>query len=179
MIDVSLDQKQVARILKALKQSPKEVHRAIAVSENRTITFLNKEIAKDVTRSYVIKSRTVKQSLTSKKANSSNLTASVTSEGRSIYLGRFKTARYNRKRKLWAQVKKGAKRIIPGLFRSTPNKLPMHRIGKGRGDIVKPFGPSIPQMIGNKEVLPEIAHKAEEVLNKRIEHELEWRLQKL
>lgn len=179
MIEIKLDQKQVTNILKALKQSPKEVHRAIAAAENRTITFLNKEIAKDVTRSYVIKSRTVKQSLTSKKANSSSLTATVTSEGRSIYLGRFRTARYNRRRQLWAQVKKGSKRFVPGLFRSSPEKLPMHRIGKNSRDVVKPFGPSIPQMIGNKDILPKIGRKAEEMLNKRVEHELNWRLKNL
>lgn len=181
MISITLDQKAVHRVMELLKRSPKEAHRAIATAENRTLTFLKKEIAKDVTHNYEIKSKSVKQTLNLKKASTANLEASVTSEAQSIYLGRFKVAPYNRKRQLWARVKKGKKKLMPGLFRSRPEKLPMlnmHRIGKER-TIVKPFGPSVPQMIGNETVVQSIASKAHDMLNRRILHEIEWRFSKL
>lgn len=183
MIEITLDRNVVLQTIKYLKKSPKEVHRAIAVTQNRTVTFLKKEIAKEVSHNYEIKSKTVKGTLTSKKATSTKLEASVSAEGRSIYLGRFKTAPYNRKRQLWAKVKKGNKKVIPGLFRSRPEKLPMYRIPAemhhiGRGgvrQVEKPFGPSVPQMIGNVDVSQEIARKARDMLNRRMIHELEWR----
>lgn len=187
MISITLDKATVDKTIELLRKSPKEAHRAIAVVQNRTVTFLKKEIAKDVSHSYEIKSKTVKQTLKTRKATSTSLEAAVSSEGQSIYLGRFKAAPYNRKRQLWVKVKKGNKKTVPGLFRSRPEKLPMyripaemHHIGRhGIRPIEKPFGPSVPQMIGNVDVLPRIAEKAHDMLNRRMLHEIEWRFSKL
>lgn len=180
MISIEMDKKALAQALKAMKIAPKKVAQAIAAAENRTITQTQKEISKKVSGTYFIKSRTVKQTLISKRASASKLEAYVKSEGHPIYLGRFKVGPYNRKRRMWARVRKGAKRTaIPGLFRSVAGKGPAHRMSKNRHDIAIPFGPSVPQMIGNKEILEEIAKHSEETLNKRVMHELEWRFKSL
>lgn len=55
---------------------------------------------------------------------------------------------------------------------------PMLRTQKSRYPLASPFGPSVPGMVGNEETLKQYAPKAEEVLNERFLHEIQWRLSK-
>ncbi len=182
MIDISFDEKRVARVQRLAVVMPKETARGMAYAINRTIARIKKEAAKDVRTRYVVKAKAVKGNISSTKATVANLTGMAEAKGNPVPLGAFFTKRYKKGPMKAKVLKASSPKPVPGLFaRDFPSGYtgPMLRFTRSSYPLKTPAGPSVPQMMGNAKVIPIIAKDAEEYMNKELDHELDHRISKL
>lgn len=200
-VGIKIDDKELKQAVKKLSAFPKEIPKATVAALNRTVTFANTRIKREVTRKYAIKSGEVQQTLTMKKATTQNLTTYITSEGRRYTLAHFER-NLNSVAKaggnIKVQVKKGntkAVNIKPGAFvasMSGPKKkraarksntmgtfLIAQRVGNSRYPIKVLRTLSVPQMISSNDISETVLKESQNMLKKRIDHEVEYRLSKL
>lgn len=182
MIDISFDKKRMERAERLGLIMPKETARAAAAAINRTLTHIKKEASVSARKRYLVKAAAIKASFGTKKATSGSLSGETETQGRPLALTAFKVTRPAKGPMKAKVLKASAPKPVPGMFaRQFPSGYtgPMVRLGRGRYPLKSPAGPSIPQMVGNENVLPMIAKESEDFLNKRLDHELDYRISKL
>lgn len=201
MVSIKIDTKQFADAKRLLETFPKEVNLAASAAINRTITTVKKEVSKSVTKNYAIKSETVKKTLDTKQSSGNKLSGEISSKGAPMSLKRFKVSRnamnvinYSKidssadtrktrrnpikvkilKSRSLAPLKKGA------LFKTPKGKRMglIRRVGSEPFPVTTTAGPSVPQMFGAERTLDQLVPLAQETLNKRFQHEIEFRLGK-
>lgn len=204
MVSIKIDTKQFADAKRLLETFPKEVNLAASAAINSTITTVKKEVSKAVTKNYTIKSGTVKQTLETKRSSGNRLSGEIRSEGSPMSLKRFRVSRNamgtnfskinsavdtvggTRKRKrspIKVQILK-RRRLAPisaGALFKTPKGKKMgllRRVHNRSYPIDLTAGPSVPQMFGAERTLDQLEPLAQETLNKRFQHEIEFRLGK-
>ncbi|MFC4403316.1 phage tail protein [Gracilibacillus xinjiangensis] len=155
------------------KQAPSAISRAL----NRAVTTVNSNVKKEVRKEYNIKAKDVSETLQKTRANKSDLRASVTSKGSPVGLDKFKvspkTINPNRKSPIKIGVKKSSLTKVMGAFVTDINGSKVFkRSGKSRLPVERLFGPSVPQMLGNENVVQVIEEKGQETFQKRLEHEI-------
>lgn len=159
------------------KQAPKVVSRVI----NRVITNVKKNISIEVRKRYVVKTEDIKKTLSSSKATSTKLSAYVKSEGTRIPLYKFSVSPgeprpKNPPKSFKAKVLKssGLKPLDGFVAKMKSSHVGLfERLGKERLPVKELYGPSIPQMVGNKEVWKNIESEANKTVEKRMKHEIE------
>ena len=189
MISIKVDTKQLEKACKRLEGFPKEVPKALNAALNRTSTTVQKELKKCVIKKYNIKSGEVAGTLKIKKASSSNLSVNIISTGKVLALDHFpsnintvfRNSGKGKKTVVKVGVKKGSKKAVAGAFVNTlgGNMHILKRVGSSRLPIEKLNTLSIPQMISNIEVSNNIQKTANDILETRIYHEVQYRLSKL
>lgn len=184
-VNIKIDDKELKKAVSKLSSFPKEIPKATAAALNRTITFTKKRINQEVRKEYNIKSGEVAKTLDVKKANPSNLTATIKSTGHRLTLGRFASniKSWKKGRNIKVKVKRsGAKSLstTPKAFITslTGNSHIVKRVGKSSYPLKVLKTLSVPQMISNKDISKSISKEAGEQLEKRIKHEVEYRLSK-
>lgn len=197
-IGITVDAAAVREVEKKLGPLAKKAPNAISNALNRAVTNINSNVKKEVQSKYHIKSKDIANTLDIRRANASNLSAHVNSKGKVIGLDHFKVSpkTFNPKRKSQLKIaveKPGAKQILgsfilnlngPKVFtRSGEKHYPDQGSYAGKGvlrEIVnRKFGPSVPQMIGNKEVVKEIEREGQLTYERRLEIEINYILSKL
>lgn len=200
-VGIKIDDKGLKQTIKKLSAFPKEIPKATVAALNRTATFANNRIKKEVIKKYSIKSAEVQQTLTMKKATTQNLTTYISSEGRRYTLAHFERnlkSAAKRGGAVKVQVKKGGTKTVntqPGAFvasMSGPKKkrgvkktttsgifLIAQRVGAARYPIKVLRTLSVPQMISSNDISEIVLKESQSMLQKRIEHEVEYRLSKL
>lgn len=183
-----INDKEIKQIAIKLHQFPKQIPGATASALNRTLDYTATLTKKEVTNMYAIKQKEVNSTLKKKRASKSSLNASIQSKGQTIALSKFphNPKQYRpRNKKVKVKVKKqeGYKIIktSPSAFVQTMNggtNIWM-REGKSRTPVRLLRSLSVPQMISNNEVIDVIQKKSGEKLQERINHEIEWRMNKL
>ncbi|WP_459482111.1 phage tail protein [Clostridium saccharoperbutylacetonicum] len=186
-VNIKIDDKELKKTVAKLGRFPNEIPKATSAALNRTITSVTKTIKKEVTSKYSIKSGEVAKTFKIRKANNGSLSAVISSQGQVLTLSHFPAnlrAGWTGKAPIRVKVKKsGYKQIntTPGAFvaslggnlhivkRKTSNSYPI--------EVLKTL--SIPQMISNTEISEKVMKDTGEQLQKRIEHEVEYRLGKL
>jgi len=151
---------------------------------NRTIDGVKSDAAKQASSEYIVKQKTVKDTMKTSKATANNLSARVTSRGKSIPLIDFKvspsTPQPTRRPILKVQVKRGSAKTAKGLFVQRGQKSGrlnvFSRIGKSRYPIKTHYGPAIPLMIGAKTVKNFVETNANKRLAARLDHEVQFLL---
>lgn len=182
-----------ARLGKFKSQTPLVLSRAI----NRAIQNVGKNMAKETSARYYISSSDVKDSIETVKASKGRLKAIAISGGDGIALSKFKVSpkkqvKRTKKGKYSPRVYKAAVKKSGGLkpldgdpksfigvmknsskkegasdhtgvwTRKSEKRLPLKQL----------YGPSIPQMIKNEEIMSKINKEASETLQKRIDAEI-------
>jgi hypothetical protein len=186
-INLKIDDKELRKAVKKLSAFPKEIPKATNSALNRTITFVNKKIKKGVTNEYSIKSGEVGSTLKVKKSNTSNLSATITSSGHSLSLSHFPAnlkAGWTKGTSLKVKVKKsGYKKVnsSPTAFvASLSGNLHIVKRQSGKAYPIKVLRTlSIPQMISNTKISESVMQEAQVQLEKRVQHEVEYRLSRL
>lgn len=197
-VRITVDAQSIKDIEKRLGSLAKKAPNAISNALNRAVTNINSNIKKEVRSKYHIKAGDIADTLDIRRANVSNLSAHVISKGKVIGLDKFKvspkTANPKRKAQLKIAVKKEATKQILGAFilnlhgvkvftRSGEKHYPKQGSYAGKGilreKINRKFGPSVPQMIGNKEVVAKIEKGGQETYQKRLNQEIQYLLSKL
>ncbi len=182
MIDISFDEKRVARVQRLAAVMPKETARAAAAAINRTLTHVKKEASVSARKRYLVKAAAVKSSFSTRKATSGKLSGEAETQGQPLSLTAFKVTRPAKGPMKAKVLKASAPKPVQGMFaRRFPSGYtgPMLRLGRSRYPLRTPAGPSIPQMVENDNVLPMIAKESEDFLNRRLDHELDHRISKL
>jgi hypothetical protein len=188
-VELIVDTKSFNSAIIKLKDVPKQIPKATAQALNRTVDFTFTQTSREVRKEYAVKDRDVKSTLKKNKATPSNLNAYVSSTGRTLTLYNHfnvspKTPKTKRKYKVKVQIKKGSKVAInstpkPFIASAKNSTQVFRRVGSARTPVVVLRSLSVPQMVSNKETFNRIQTKASEMLEKRIEHEINRRLEKL
>ncbi|MER1986581.1 MAG: phage tail protein [Solibacillus sp.] len=190
-VRVTVDEAALRDVEQRLGQFADKAPNAIVSALNRSVTNMSSNITKEVRQGYHIKASDVKATLKAFKASRSKLEAQVKSSGKMIGTDKFKvspkTVNPKRKSQLKIAVKKdGVKQVLGAfivdlhgtkVFKRTGEKVyPTKGRYKGKGirreKIERNFGPSVPQMIGNDEVVQKINHKAFVTYETRLNHEI-------
>lgn len=181
MIDISFEEANMQRAIGACLIMPKEVKKASASAINRTLTHVRKRASVHVRERYLAKAAAVKKSFTIKKANSGHLAGVAISKGASLPLTAFKITKPKRGPMRVKVLRSGSPKPVQGLFsRRFPKGYegPMMRTSLKRYPLKTPFGPAIPVMIENDQVVGKIEQDADKFFNARFAHEIDYRLSK-
>lgn len=166
------------------KDAPLVVSRAI----NRAIQNVKKNMGKETSARYFISSGDVKKTVNVTKASKSNLKAAAISQGGGIALSIFKVnpgtpVRYRGKSRSPKVYKAGVKKSggvkplngDPKSFvavMKSGHKGVFTRISGDGLPIKQNYGPSVPQMVKNEDIMKIINKDANETLKKRIDAEV-------
>lgn len=183
---ISIDASSLNKVMDKLKDFEKEIPQAVRQALNRTIDHVYTQTGRIVTKHYNITVREVKDSMSKRKASSGSLDAHVKLRGKRFTLGRFLPGGLGSKSKVAkVKIKKtaGYKRVggEPKAFvqKVGGNAHVMRRESQTRYPIEVMRTIATAQMVGNLDVKHKIQESANEMLGKRIEHEIERRLKRM
>lgn len=195
-IDVEISATDIKSIRQRLGQFEDKTPNVLSRAINRTVATIKTEMKRDAAKRYSIAQKDVAATLEDRKANSKKLYGYVKSTGTVIPLSKFRvtpqrTVSYdsgepNPSHYSAAVLKGGALKalvhnpkafiaVMPnghgGVYERTGKKS---RVNPQKEVIAQRFGPSVPHMIKNKNVIDEIKNKAESTLQKRIDAEINY-----
>ena len=176
---IEVREEQFERAKLVLSNVPKGIERAMASAINRAAQSGRTEAVKKVRERYIVKASTVREPLKIERASSSSPIAILRAVGRVIPLSKFKIRPSKptpgRSKPVTATVIKGKGGTIPKAFVArmpTGHVGVYRRKGRPRLPIMELYGPSVPQMIGNEEVMRALEEKAQQTLDERMEHDI-------
>ncbi|ARD47578.1 phage tail protein [Sporosarcina sp. P33] len=192
-IVIKVDDATLRDIRVKLAEIPEKAPNAISASLNRTVTNISSNLSKEIRKTYTVKARDIKDTITRTRANPKKLSASVQSKGGTMGLDKFKTsALMVTKNKggvksvqlnckpIKAAVKKGRLKTVVNAFAATANGAKIFkRKTKKRLPIERLHGPSVPQMAGNPQVVEVVEREGQAMFDRRIDHEINRILDKL
>lgn len=165
-----------------LKNLGKEGEKALARALNRAVDAGVTQAARSVSSEYYVQNQKVKKTIKTKKANANSLTAGFVSAGNAIPLINFKTNPKrvpNKKPKILLQagvLRSGGLGSIKNAFVNKTKSGKLHVLQRTT-DSAYPikilYGLSIPQMVGSKKIGEQIENRAVEVLDTRVQHEID------
>lgn len=184
MINVNISEENLKKVQIMMKKAPKDVEQAAKNALNRTIGSVRKEISVNIRKNYEIKAKDIKNALRLRHATGTSLTAEVKSYGSPRILQVFRVTMYKPSKKGYTKpprarvLKTSSMKIVKGMFVNKKGYL-SQRTTRKRYPLRTPYGPSIPQMMESEKVIDVIKIKAQDTLNKRFLHEIEYRFGKL
>ncbi len=201
MIELKVQDADIKKIEKSLKGMKHKAPSVMANAINRAITNVKSNMAKKASEKYLIKQKDIKPTIIiAKKASKSDPTGEIKSVGYKIPLNKFKvspskpTTIEKRPEYHIAQVlRSGSTKNLSGDEKHSKGfvvqfnsghigvyeRLKGARTKKGTGlEKLRPlYGPSIPEMLGTKDINKYILDEANNTLQKRIDHEINRILQ--
>jgi hypothetical protein len=185
MISISIapDERQLRFLRDALGRFPEKAKKAMVRAINRAVEGARTDAVKKVCEAYVIKPSDVRKTIVIARANSRKMEARIISTGRPIPLMKFKVNPKkpgDRKKIVIAGVKMGTAAQMPHSFiaqmKSGHIGVFSRATGAPRLPIEQKYGPSVPQMMGNKDVIDFIEKRARERLDKELRHQIAYLL---
>ena len=175
---VSLGKDQIDHAKRMLVGFEDQIPKAASRAINRALENARSNFVKDVRESYHLKARDVRDTIKITRARHNDLVGEVKSTGSPLPLSSFKvrpsTVNGRRRIPLRVSVRKGQVSELDRAFnaRVGGGVKVFERVGKSRLPIKKLYGPSVPQALGNDQIVNEVAKKARETLNDRLDHEI-------
>jgi len=181
---VTFTLEQCDRAVRLLAHLPGAAQQAMARAMNRALLGARTAATKQTRAQYRIKASAIKATMRLERATRTRLQASVVSRGKRISLFAFGTKPNQPgtggpgKPQLRVGVKRaGGRKPVRSAFVARAGWV-ARRKGKKRFPLESLFGPAVPQMLGNEEVLAEVEAVAQQRLDARLDHEIDWALQK-
>ena len=180
MINISND--TLNKHSEALKNLGKDGNKALARALNRAVDAGVTQAARSVSSEYYVQNQKVKKTIKTKKANANSLTAGFISAGNAIPLINFKTNPKRvpaKKPKILLQagvLRSGGLGSIKNAFVNKTKSGKIHvlqRTTNSSYPIKVLYGLSIPQMVGSKKIGEKIEDRAVEILDSRVQHEID------
>lgn len=182
---INIDGPDMKKLLKRLpdeKDAKKAAYRAI----NRSLVAGRKAAGEEVAKDYKISGGKVNKIGKFKRANSSNIEAEIKWAGPGLELKQWGTNPANppkrrRTKPILGTVFRGTKTTYRGAFvnRNKAGKVRAYvRTSKNRFPIKPVYGPSPAQLVGARDVKERFIKRASEMLEKRLEHEINYILSK-
>lgn len=175
---ISLGNDRLQRARHMLVGFEKEIPKVIARSINRAVENARSNVVREVRSHYNVRAKDIRTSIKISRANNRYPTAVLSSTGRALPTMAFRvrpgTVNGARRTPITVSVKKGQADKLDSAFIATlGGKTGVYeRVGQTRLPIRQLYGPSVPQMIGNDEIVQEIADKARAMLDDRLDHEI-------
>lgn len=167
MIEVQIEG---IEIFDQLKNSDKQLEKALYFAKNRALNTVKTELARGVPKKYDTKQKTIRDRT---RVNKDAGEVSVT--GSPIRLFKFRVTPTSPKRQLVTASVKRAKKSLPNAFVQQMRNGTIgvfERVGKSRYPIRQLYTVSAPQMAGNEEVLEGAMERASIVFDERLSHEI-------
>lgn len=162
-IEISGDQ-ELMRLLNLL--APTNVYKAISRASKRAATAARTAGTKQLRSVYTIKSGDLKSRAAIKTVDDGSV---IDIKGPVEPVKKFQAGK--RKRGIFVTIKRGNGSLVPRSFDLKGEFVA--RKGKARYPLKGLYGPSVPQMFGNPEVLDTIKERGVEVFETRLEHEID------
>lgn len=177
MIEISIEQiDRINKLLSGVQNGPQRVlHNAV----NRGLNKAKTQAAKEASAIFVLSQSQIKSYAKINQKNASpgnNIIGQISFSGNMIPIYKFKVSGKGGKgSSVKVHVKRGGggtllHAFIRNLGHGT-NVLERRTSQRNSSETI--FGPSAAHMIGHAEVVPQIEEEVQEVVNKRIEHEIE------
>lgn len=167
MIEVQIEG---IEIFDQLKNSDKQLEKALYFAKNRALNTVKTELARGVPKRYDTKQKTIRDRT---RVNKNSGEVSVT--GSPIRLFKFRVTPTSPRRQLVTASVKRASKSLPHAFvaqMSNGHIGIFERVGKSRHPIRQLYSVSAPQMAGNEEVLEGAMERASIVFDERLSHEI-------
>lgn len=167
MIEVQIEG---IEIFDQLKNSDKQLEKALYFAKNRALNTVKTELARGVPKRYDTKQKTIRDRT---RVNKDAGEVSVT--GSPIRLFKFRVTPTSPKRQLVTASVKRASKSLPNAFVQQMRNGTIgvfERVGKSRYPIRQLYSVSAPQMAGNEEVLEGAMERASIVFDERLSHEI-------
>lgn len=191
MIQLTISNRVLERAVSGLRSVQSQFPLAVARAANRTMYGMGTDAAHETAKRYFVKFGDVKKSIEYRKATASNLLGTMISRGKRHSLADYqltpKSPQAGKKAMLKGAVKRegGLKPLGPAFLikRAGGKYFPFYRVASGSGNKYKGIqsliSPSMPQIIKNEETVRAMEHGAEERFRTRIQHEVEYMLDRL
>lgn len=167
MIEVQIEG---IEIFDQLKNSDKQLEKALYFAKNRALNTVKTELAKGVPKRYDTKQKTIRD-----RTRVNKNTGEVSVTGSPIRLFKFRVTPTSPKRQLVTASVKRASKSLPNAFVQQMRNGTIgvfERVGKSRYPIRQLYSVSAPQMAGNEEVLEGAMERASIVFDERLSHEI-------
>lgn len=175
---VTVTTEHVEKAQAMLAHLPGQSQKVLARALNRALENARSNTVKSARDEYQVKATEVRKTLKITRATSTRLQAVVSSRGMVLPLSAFsvkpKTPNGRRRTPIRVGVQKGSAEALRNAFIArVGGRLGVYeRVGKARLPIKQLYGPSVPQMIGNNRVIGDIAEKARQTMDVRLDHEI-------
>lgn len=176
---IELTAEQIEKAERALENIPDGVPKVIVRAINRAAESARTEASRKVREKYYVKHSDVISTIKIYKASPADYSATIISKGHVLALPKFRVTprepEPKRKKSIIVRVKRGGGGPLPGAFvaqMKSGHVGVFKRVGKPRLPIEQKYGPSVPQMLGSPSVSQWIEEKAQETLEKRLDHEI-------
>lgn len=177
---VTVTQEHKDRAEKMLRGIEGAAPKALARAINRAVEGARSEGVRKVRDEYTARARDIRDTIRISRAKPNRPQAVISSIGPALSLSAFKysPASVNGRRRtpIRVAVKRGERDALERSFVARVGggkKAIYERVGKSRLPIRKLTGPSVPQMIGNPLVIDSMADRAREVMDQRLDHEID------
>lgn len=167
MIEVQIEG---IEIFDQLKNSDKQLEKALYFAKNRALNTVKTELARGVPKRYDTKQKTIRD-----RTRVNKNTGEVSVTGSPIRLFKFRVTPTSPRRQLVTASVKRARKSLPHAFvaqMSNGHIGIFERVGKSRYPIRQLYSVSAPQMAGNEEVLEGAMERASIVFDERLSHEI-------
>lgn len=167
MIEVQIEG---IEIFDQLKNSDKQLEKALYFAKNRALNTVKTELARGVPKKYDTKQKTIRD-----RTRVNKNTGEVSVKGSPIRLFKFRVTPTSPKNQLVTASVKRAKKSLPNAFVQQMRNGTIgvfERVGKSRYPIRQLYSVSAPQMAGEQEVLEGAMERASIVFDERLSHEI-------
>lgn len=174
-VSIEIKSDAIEKAQKYLAGVPKGFETAMSRSLNRALQEGRTAAIRETTARYTVKASEVRPTFKMTTAHKKNLTASLESKGASLTLSTFAhspktdTTGANRKQIRVAVKKSGLKPLGQAFVH---NGRILQRLGRTSYPVQQKFGPSIPSMLDNDEVVDKVVETMGKSVEKRLEHEV-------
>lgn len=171
MVELELDKSAVQTIEKALETLKEDrVRRVCQAASKRAATTARKAGTQALRNIYAIKGVSVVKSGVS--INKLNDGTEMRIKGGYTSAQKYFKVKSLKRKGVFVSIKKGTETKVPNGFVSTAGIF-MKRQGKDRYPLKGIYGPALPQMFGNENVMNAMQKEGMEMYEKRLYHELE------
>ncbi len=189
MIRMTVEQGSAAEIERALGNLRDKSALVMARAANRTAGNVRKTIKEESGKRYIIKAGDIQKGFHMVRANQSNPVAHLFIRGTHLNLSKFKIKAKRKDKKIAFYLANVKKDSSPGALSAKPRPFLASMSNGFSGMFVRKTdepgsairgvaGPSVPQMIGNDDIMNRVRTEAEKEMQKRIKHEIDYLLSK-
>ena len=172
MINVRIDERELARARNLLSHIPRAYDQALKFAVTRALESMRTEAVRKSTEIYEIKPSAVRKAI---KLNKSQ--GQLIARGTRLSIAKYKFQPLRQRAKNYTgAVKRNGLKSFPGAFilrlGGARKPYPFIRVGKKRWDIKAITSPAVPQLLQNPEVIAMLEEKGREVFAQRLNHEV-------
>lgn len=180
-IEFDVDKKAFERASSLLSEVPDGIQTAMMRAMNRALQEGRTAGTKAVAKAYTLKQKDIRPTFAMHKATRARLEADLTSRGRNVPLSSYAhkprtDTTGSRRKEVRVSVKRGGMHALGQGFISRGRV--MQRLGATRLPVEQKYGPSVPGLVGNEDVVERISETLGSAVEKRLAHETERLLKK-